>query len=232
MRALRVTDLSRRLAVAIPAKLDFDFACNRGHSFGEYHVHGVINEILCAQVDSSDYTIEPNFPAFAIQKQNSRGMRAIDFAIARRMPDGSRPLGTRADPVDIAVEVKWAKSSYCTPMNVLSDLNRLSLIVDAGEAKAGLLVVAGPRRDVIKLMKSPEFHPSESHYQRPLAMSALDTAVTCHTRISSHLRKYLNPKMRRALEENGPIADSFRTQQVRPCIRQDDDWRVLVWRVG
>ena len=31
-----------KIAEGVTAKLNFDFSCNRGHSFGEYYIHGVV----------------------------------------------------------------------------------------------------------------------------------------------------------------------------------------------
>ncbi|MFQ3896637.1 hypothetical protein [Sphingobium sp. R-7] len=130
-----INNFPLRLAEGITAKLDFDYACNRGHSFGEYHVHGVVNEILCANIDPATRNVRTGFAHPAIQTEGNGGRkREIDFLLEGR------------EPVDneICIEVKWAGSSHCKPENVLLDLCRLQIIKAARPETECVFILSGP----------------------------------------------------------------------------------------
>lgn len=100
-------DIGKRLADGVSAKLEFDYVCERGHSFGEYHLHGVMNEILSAIISPKDFIPHSGYAHEALtrsgQKTTGR-QREVDFFI-RAHKSGS---------VDVCIEAKWAGSSYCT----------------------------------------------------------------------------------------------------------------------
>ncbi len=108
-------DLAKRMAEGITAKLDFDFACNRGYSFGEYHLYGIVNEILSANIDQSNSKIQSGYSPAVLARPGRGRNPEIDFAV----------LSRKNNSVEVAAEVKWAASSHCNVENVLNDLLRL-----------------------------------------------------------------------------------------------------------
>lgn len=133
------------IAAGTRAKLDFDFACQRGHSFGEYHVHGVVNEILCSNLDPTRHRVHSGFAHPELQEASAGGRpREVDFAV--------EILGN-AMPA-LCVEVKWAGSSHCTQETVLRDLCRLQLIKNAKPRTDCIFVLAGHVVDVDRLFSS------------------------------------------------------------------------------
>lgn len=120
--------LARRLSDGLYGRIEFDFSCNRGHGFGEAHLHGVIMEILASNVDPRLRTIQPSFPVEAIQRPQGAGegkggrKREVDFAVLTRAQVPNAPV------MEHCIEAKWAGSSHANPDNVLIDLTRLALI--------------------------------------------------------------------------------------------------------
>jgi len=134
-----------RIADGVRAKLDFDFACGRGHSFGEYHVHGVVNEILCSSLDPIQHRVQSGFPHEALQTPGTTGRRReVDFAV------DVLTSGTRA----FYAEVKWAGSSHCTQENMLNDLCRLQIIKDLEPNAECVFVLAGRFDEIDNLFSS------------------------------------------------------------------------------
>jgi len=127
-------DLAKKLAEGITSKLNFDYCCNRGHSFGETHVHGVVNEILSANIGSHVGRVHSGFPHNAIQAPNRGGRpREIDFAVEH----------LRSGKNTLYAEVKWAGSSHCTDQRVLLDLCRLQIVKSTEGDSECLFVLAG-----------------------------------------------------------------------------------------
>ena len=131
---LRSLKLSKRIAEGARGKLDFDYACGRGHSFGEYHVHGVVNEILCSGLDPIRHRVHSGFAHPTLQTPGSLGRkREVDFAVEM--------LGK--DTHAFYAEVKWAGSSHCSQENILSDLCRLQIIKNSESGAECIFVLAG-----------------------------------------------------------------------------------------
>lgn len=71
-----------RIAEGTRGKLDFDYACGRGHPFGEYYIHGVVNEILCSGLDPTRHRVHSGYPHPAFQAHGATGRRRqVDFAV-------------------------------------------------------------------------------------------------------------------------------------------------------
>lgn len=138
--------LAGRLSVGVTAKLQYDFACNRGHSFGEYHVHGVVNEILSANVDPDRLRVHSSYPHPAIQTEGALGRkRELDFLIKDKGDDA----------IKLCIEAKWAGSGHCTAHNLLLDLCRLHLVKRASPDALCLFVLAGRQDRMNELFESP-----------------------------------------------------------------------------
>ncbi|WP_182356634.1 hypothetical protein [Komagataeibacter europaeus] len=143
---LKKLRLPIHIADGTKAKLDFDYECQRGHSFGEYHVHGVVNEILCANLDPTQHRVHSGFPHPELQTPGARGRRReVDFAVETF---GSQVLS-------LCVEVKWAGSSHCTQEKVLLDLCRLQIIKKATPETDCIFMLAGRKDNIEELFKSP-----------------------------------------------------------------------------
>lgn len=135
-------DLAKRIAEGVTAKLNFDYACNRGHSFGEIYVHGVVNEILSANIGTHVARVHSGFAHPSIQANPRAGRpREIDFAV-ENLPAGTSTL---------YAEVKWAGSSHCTDQRILLDLCRLQLVKAAEAGADCLFVLAGEDREIQSL---------------------------------------------------------------------------------
>lgn len=134
-------DMGRKLAEGITARLEFDFVCERGHSFGEYYLHGVMNEIISANIDPGVDVPHASYahPALARAGAPAPGRkREVDFFIQPRVNGGPTAC----------IEAKWAGSSHCTWEKVLLDLCRLTLVKNADPATECYFVLAGLSRDV------------------------------------------------------------------------------------
>ena len=131
-----------RISVGIRAKLDFDFSCGRGHSFGEYHVHGIVNEILCSNIDSRQHRVWSGFAHPNLRSQTAKGRRReVDFGITA--------LGNLFS--EFYAEVKWAGSPHCSQKTVLRDLCRLQIIKNDEPAAECVFILAGYMSDINRL---------------------------------------------------------------------------------
>lgn len=137
-------DFANRVAEGVTAKLNFDYACNRGHSFGEHHVHGVVNEILGANVDPAKYKAISGFAHAAIQTEGRTGRkREVDFHLEPFEPEARATYA----------EVKWAGSSHCTSDRVLLDLCRLQLIKNSDPLSECYFFLSGATGEIEKLFR-------------------------------------------------------------------------------
>jgi hypothetical protein len=138
-------DLGRRIASGVTAKLEFDYTCERGNSFSEYYLHGVINEIIAALTSPTAYRIHTGYAHLALRQNEeiSRGRpRELDFFVEPyQKEEGAACL-----------EVKWAASSHCRWDNVLLDLFRLALVKRNQPTTECLFVMSGPTDDVLRTL--------------------------------------------------------------------------------
>ena len=145
-KVMHEDDLAKHIAEGVTAKLNFDFACHRGHGFGETYIHGVINEILCARTMPNEQKIECGYPLPEIS--NSKGRKKeIDFAVIS--PDEEKDHDKQdARCLKCAIEVKWAGSSHCDEKHILSDLARLQWLFDKSPNVECFFVLSGHQNDV------------------------------------------------------------------------------------
>lgn len=148
MAVLCKLNLPLRIGEGTRSKLDFDFACGRGHAFGEYHVHGVVNEILCSNLDPTQRHVCPSFPHPKLQTPGASGRRReVDFAV----------FGLSSGVHEFYAEVKWAGSSHCCQENVLRDLCRLQIIKEAEPTAECIFILAGTSKDIEELFRDGIF---------------------------------------------------------------------------
>lgn len=140
--------LKKKVAEGITARLNFDYACNRGHFFGEYHVHNAANEIILSNLDPKIHLVQNGYPAPQLRKKGSPGRPPeVDFAVIHRTEK----------QIHAVAEVKWAGSSHCTAKNVFIDLLRLQIIKDQLKECECFFILSGLRSDIDKLFKNRIF---------------------------------------------------------------------------
>jgi hypothetical protein len=141
--------LARYVAEGVTAKLDFDYACNRGHSFTEYYLHGIVNEILGARTDPNNYDVCCGYAPPQLKRVDRGRNFELDFAILNR----------KSHSVVLAAETKWAASSHCSVENVLQDLIRLQLIANTDHDAECFFLLSGPRERIERLFRHEIFKP-------------------------------------------------------------------------
>ena len=153
--------IAGKLTDGILARIEYDFVCNRGSSFGESYLHEVISNIITANIDPSQLVLERGYPHPAIRNGNKRAGRdrEIDFFLHPRGAGSS--TGT-------CIEVKWAGSAHCTPQNVLIDLCRLSAIAAACPGSQCVFVLAGSGSSMKRLFRKSFMAPSGADNRRLL----------------------------------------------------------------
>lgn len=201
--------------------MEFDFACERGHSFGEYHLHGVINEIISAIIDPGLFKLHGGHPHPALNPlatPKPGRPREIDFFIDHR--DTSAPR--------TCLEAKWAGSSHCTWNRVLLDLCRLTLVKQHSPSAECLFVLAGTTNQVNALVRSmPLVRQAGSGLMRHALQIPEDNTVS-RQRVFEPM-KWTVPKL---------VQDGLPTvpQKIRSTLIQDSDtntskWKTIVWRI-
>lgn len=213
---------ARRLSDGLTARLEFDFACNRGHAFSEHYVHGVVNEIISATIDPRQHRLDAGYahPALGRDPSGLGRKKEIDFHV------GMRATG---DPL-LCVEVKWADSSHANPKQCLSDVLRLSAVKFADPSAECLFVLAGSNTGVAhRLSASPIAAPDERG-RRLLEFPRENQTPRMR---SYPLRVNGSPLPHIAAQVNQmPSApDSIRTFLVPPASFASKRFQALVWRV-
>lgn len=154
-RPPRHSKLSRRIIAGVQGKLDFDFACQKGHGFTEKYLHSVVHEIAVANSDHHREVVKNDVSLDAIQavkSESRRGApRTVDVAILPRNRQTEAQENAQGAEVSVAIEVKWAKSSHCKPKTIFEDLYRLQLVKQSHPEANCIFVLAGPVRDIEKL---------------------------------------------------------------------------------
>jgi hypothetical protein len=219
--------LSRKLSAGIYGRLEFDFACNRGHGFSEAYLYGVMMEILASNLDPSVAVIHPSHPAPEIQRLGggSGRKREVDFVVV----DRQEPNDLR-----LCIEAKWAASSHTTPDNILADVTRLALMSAANPDALCLFVLAGVRADVTRQLAKGVLapHGDEDDPKRLLRYPELG-GPSVYRLVSTRRRPSVLPATTyRKLAKRVPtIPDRVRTSRYKPSHEDPPDWSVEIWRV-
>lgn len=142
-------NLAKHIADGLTAKLNFDYACHRGHGFGEYHVHGVINEILCARTDPTEQRVVSGYALPGISSSKNGRKKEIDLVVCD-LPREATPKQNekKTENLTCAIEVKWAGSSHCKEENILRDLSRLQWLANSDQDIECLFVLSGTNKDM------------------------------------------------------------------------------------
>ncbi|WP_157519888.1 hypothetical protein [Nocardioides dokdonensis] len=220
--------MARKFVSGINGKLDFDFACNRGHGFGEAHLHGLLIEIIASNINPRTHNILPSYPAPEIQRADAGAgrKREIDFAVVTRS-DEPRPL--------LCVEAKWAGSSHARAENVLYDVARLALISQENPETECLFVLAGGKSAVAKLFETGVLavHGSGASGRRLIRHPQRPGESTYYLRSGPGYTTTLPHAMQVKLAGKLPVVPArVRSKLYRPPHSGAPDWAVYVWRIA
>lgn len=235
----RSASVARRLSDGLYGRIEFDFACNRGHGFGEAHLHGAIMEILASNVDPKTTSIQPSYPVDVIQRPHGAGIgsrggnagrkREVDFAVLTRVESPETPVLAHC------IEAKWAGSSHAKPDNVLIDLTRLALISQEHPEATCLFLLAGGKSSVANLLERRLPKLSKRVGATPLQHAYLPNG-------NPHLFNLRNARGRDGAldaKRSELLAAKFqrvpvqlRTTMYKPAHDTPPNWRVHVWRVS
>lgn len=218
--------MGKRLRDGITARLEYDFACDRGHSFGEYHLHGVINEIISAIIDPGLFKLHGGYPHPAInnatgldEPKRSGRRREVDFYIEHRDTNVARTC----------IEAKWGGSSYCTWDRVLLDLYRLALVKEHCPDSECLFVLAGPTAEVDAVLESMPsvWQANYSRQMRALQSPGKKNGVAT----SRHFRPsgWTVPDLIRESLPRVPV--EIHTKLAHHTNVKDSKWKTVVWRI-
>lgn len=238
------TKFGRKLTDGLTARLEFDFTCNRGHSFGEYYLHGVINEIVSANIDPRMQKINANYrhDAIAHPEKLSGRPREIDFFVSNlteseececvcSVKGGCNCPCSNTNEYDrICAEVKWAGSSYAKPETVLRDVIRLALVKKSDPAVECLFVLAGGNRDVSNLLRALPIGAAKKNGAKLLQTPRAGRASRKRAFPLSVKGKPVSEveKMKDTLP---PMPEKLFTKLVTPAAAEAKRWQALVWKI-
>lgn len=198
-------------------------------------MHGALLEILASNLDPTAYSVRPGLGLEAIQRRNSSGVRLgrpreLDFGVVRR---GDHTTEASEDLV-LAIEAKWAGSSHATPTNILLDLTRLTLAVNAHPAAFGLFVLAGGKGDLRKLMARGVLGPHGGRRKTRLLRYPYDRKSPTAYNLASRTGRatWLDlPHRRKLAEEFGEVPTRILSNIYKQSHEDPPDWEVQVWRI-
>ena len=223
---MKPASLARSLSSGIYGKLEFDFACNRGHAFSEVYLYGIIMEILASNFGAVDHNVQPSYALPELQRPSGGPgrKREVDFAVVSRVTGA----------LDVCLEAKWSASSHATAKNVFYDLLRLALVSEANPDTTCLFLLAGGKTSMGKLMMDPLFRPHGSqkkpkqlllaHYEGKLNTYPIKTGVGEQSVLPQSLRA-------EAQSTYKLLPCRVSSYEYKPPHADPPDWSVRVWRV-
>ena len=212
-----MANIGKKIADGLYGKMEFEFACNRGHAFGEYFMHGVINEILASSIDPHMVNLCPGFPEPALQTPAKGGRkRELDFALV--------DVATK-QPITF-VEAKWAGSSHCNEETILKDVSRLAVVHKAYPSSTSLFVLAGGKDAVEKVLGSGILGPQDKPETRLLTYPYHSYGR------SFSIQRFATASQTEKLRNDLPcVPQKINTFLYKPSHAAPPNWRVLVWRI-
>lgn len=217
--------LARRISAGIYGRLEFDFACERGHGFSETYVHGVLNEILSSVINPREINLLPSYADPALQNDPPRRGRKREVDVAL--------IGRDESTEKVYIEAKWAKSGYATPKNILVDLCRLALLRQAHPDAICLFVLAGPKGDYERLFASGLLAPVAGSSKKVIDHQHTGTRRTFQLTLTGKKNPDIATSVRGELSESLPrIPDKIVTMLFKPSHQDPPDWSVNVWSVS
>lgn len=215
--------MGKRLRDGITARLEYDFACERGHSFGEYHLHGVMNELISAIIDPALFKLRGGHPHPALNSpdlpKRAGRPREVDFYVDHRDTNEARTC----------IEAKWAGSSHCTWDRILLDLYRLTLVKEYSPEAECLFVLAGSMQNVDKLLSSMPLvrqGGGSSHMMRPLQIPKNKGAAS--SRCYEPRQWAIPDEIRKALPR---VPLRIRSKLAHHTDIKASRWKTVVWRI-
>ncbi|MBM7766704.1 hypothetical protein [Glutamicibacter nicotianae] len=227
-------DIGKRLADGISAKLEFDYICERGRSFNEYHLHGVMNEIISALISSVDFLSRPGYAHEALARDvdtTAGRKREVDFYIQAHNPSLT----------DVCIEAKWAGSSHCSWDRVLLDICRLALVNKHSPSTECLFVLSGPTKEVDAVLKSLERNMPRRN-MRGRSGSILQRPVESEKTYKNIYRlrdwggrfagnEFVQKGLPKKKDGRPNIPVKINTQLVRTSGTRTAKWQTIVWRI-
>lgn len=213
--------MGKRLRDGITARLEYDFACERGHGFGEYHLHGVINEIVTAIIDPAIFKQYGGYAHPALNKPPRRAgrPREVDFYVEHRETKEGRTC----------LEAKWAGSSHCTWDNILRDLYRLAFVKEHSPTIECLLVLAGSTANVDLMMKTmPAVWQNGNIQRRMRPLQKPENKGHASLRYYNPVPWAVPISVKEALPGT-PLP--FSSKLAHHTKLKDSRWRTVVWKV-
>lgn len=135
---------AKRLAMAVGASLQYEFACERSSLFNERSLVTPISNVL-KTVYKHDVHTEFLHPVLAPLKSGPGRRPEIDFAVVQNYPE-----------IICAVESKWVGAQGIKMEHVLWDILRLELVAHTAKADA-YFVLAGRRKHLNMFLTSKAF---------------------------------------------------------------------------
>jgi len=188
----------------------------------------VLMEIMASNMDPTTRNLQPSHPIDAIQGPKSGGRkREVDFAVLTRAAPPQTPSLLHC------IEAKWAGSSHCKPVNVLTDLTRLALISQEHPEATCLFLLAGGKDSVAKLLEKQLSGLSRESNQSPLPSAYTGGIHRFNFKnAAGGIDRALNQKRLEFLsEEFERVPIQLRTMMYKPGHDTPPNWRVHVWRV-
>jgi hypothetical protein len=227
-------DIGKRLADGVSAKLEFDYVCERGQSFSEYHLHGVMNEIICAITSPRDCRTHSGYAHDALARDDDQKVgrqREVDFYVQAYDSSSS----------NLAIEAKWAESGHCKWDRILLDLCRLALVRQHSPTTECLFVLSGPTEKVEAALRSLEKNMPLRKFRGVLKgiLEAPDDNRNPVPRYY-HLRdwggrfagnEFVKNALPKKRDGRPNIPVKINTALVRSSGTRSNDWQTIVWRI-
>lgn len=166
---------ARRISEAVGSWLHFEFACYRGGLFSESTLKAAVGSVL------SSFPIDVNGArAHAEVRHVALGnLRRLDYALCLRNDNEI------VDSVQVAVESKWAGSSYCTTENIAQDFMRLMLVKRANPLAKCIFLLAGSAKNLAPLLVKPPFS-ADAGKNMGLRTTQTETRITFNRNKPTH----------------------------------------------
>ena len=233
-RPPRHSKLSRRIIAGVQGKLDFDFACQKGHGFTEKYLHSIVHEIAVANSDHHREVVKNDVALDVIQTVKPgprRGApRTVDVAIVPRDEQTEALENAKRPEVSVAIEVKWAKSSHCRPETIFEDLYRLQLVKQAHPEANCIFVLAGPVRDIEKLGITANTSILNEDPGRSFGSIVYEDQTILCTEPRPYSFSLANDADKESCLEYAPLSD-ISTRYLTQSLHRAADWTVMAWEV-
>lgn len=209
-----------RLAHGLNSWLTFEEMCGRSALFSESYLTAPLGQLLASRYGARLIAEYPH-PVLTTGKTGVGRKPALDFAV----------LDAPAH-VELAIETKWLSKSNTLHRDIITDLVRLALVVNAHEAE-GWLIVAGKAPNLKKFITSPKYKGHPKHLGSdpilPIGKTRSGTlrlhppALFRGKLLASALKPFDGLKLPKSISTTyfGPNPDDLATGQYVTCL-----WRV------